>query len=291
MSLKLTIEDILRKTPDLPSMPAAAIAVMKESDSATASAHSISEHLMRDQALTVRVLRLANSAYYGLARQVMSSQEAVVVLGTRTIRHLCLVASSYPWLSRALPGYELGPEQLFKHSLAVAVGSQAIADQTDKMQRDDAFTAGLLHNIGKVAMSVWLENKIQAMQLLAERDCLAFDEVEKKVFGHDHAEIGAHLSESWNLPKVMVQAIRYHHNPAACENVNPITDAVHIADFMAMSLGYGLGGDGLQYDFQEASLHRLGLSVDSLEEFAGTIIEGYDKHQKLFESVAETKAA
>lgn len=285
----LTIEEILKKTSDLPSMPAAALAVMREVDSSTSSAHSISAHLMHDQALTMRVLRLANSAFYGLSRQVMSAQEAVVVLGTRTIRHLCLVASTYPWLSRPLAGYELGPEQLFNHSLAVAVGSQLIAEQTGRVQRDDAFTAGLLHNIGKVAMSVWLENKIQAMQLLAERDGLSFDEVERKVFGFDHAEIGAALSDNWNLPKSLIQAIRYHHAPEKCETTAPMVDAVHIADFMAMSLGYGIGGDGLQYDFNEEALRRLGLSVDTLEEFAGRVIELYDQHQTMFAS--EAKAA
>lgn len=279
----LSIDEILSKTPDLPSMPAAALAVMREADSSTSSAHTISGHLMQDQALTMRVLRLANSAYYGLSRQVMSAPEAVVVLGTRTIRHLCLVASTYPWMSKPLKGYELGPEELFNHSLAVAVGTQVIADQTGKLHRDEAFTAGLLHNIGKVAMSVWLENKVQAMQLLGERDGLAFDEVERKVFGHDHAEIGAVLSDSWNLPKSMVQAIRHHHHPEASEKPSTLLDAVHVADFMAMSLGYGLGGDGLQYEFDDLTLRRLGLSLDSVEEFAAMVIEGFDKNKLMFE--------
>lgn len=286
MSL-LTIEDILKKTTDLPSIPAAALAVMREADSQTSSAHSISQHLMQDQALTMRVLRLANSAFYGLARQVMSSQEAVVVLGTRTIRHLCLVASTYPWLSRPLKGYELGPEALFNHSLAVAIGAQVIADQTGKLNRDEAFTAGLLHNIGKVAMSVWLENKIQAMQLLGERDGLSFDEVERKIFGHDHAEIGSALSERWNLPKPLVTAIKCHHHPEEVESPSSLIDAIHVADFMAMSLGYGLGGDGLQYEFYDTSLGRLGISLDTVEEFAGMVIEGYDKHQLMFEKPAK----
>ena len=121
MNQQLSIEDLMKKTTDLPSLPAATFAVMREADSPTSSAHTIASHLMEDQALTMRVLRLANSAFYGLSRQIMSAEEAVVVLGSRTIRHLCLVASTYPWMSKPLKGYELGPEQLFSHALAVAV--------------------------------------------------------------------------------------------------------------------------------------------------------------------------
>lgn len=282
-----TIEEILKNTTDLPSLPAAALMVMKEADSPTSSAHTIAEYLVQDQALTARVLRLSNSAFYGLSRQVTSAQESVVVLGTRTVRNLCLVAATYPWLSKPLAGYSLGPEALFSHAMAVAVGCQQIADVTGKIRREDAFTAGLLHNIGKVALSVFLENKTQGLQVILDRTNQTYDEVERMVFGVDHAEVGAVLAESWNLPKSLVQAIRYHHHPDQANPSNPMVDAVHVGDFMAMSMGYGLGGDGLQYEFQDSSLERLGLDVAALEELAGNVVELYDRYQMLFQEGAK----
>src|SRR5690242_15728442 len=98
MSTTITIEEIVKKTPDLPSMPAAAIKVMRETESTTSSASSIAHILAQDQALSARVLRLANSAYYGLSRKVANLQESVIVLGMRCVRNLCLVASTYPWM-------------------------------------------------------------------------------------------------------------------------------------------------------------------------------------------------
>lgn len=285
-----SLEEILQRTTDLPSIPAAALAVLREAESSSSSAHTIAAKLAADQGLAVRVLRLANSAFYGLPRQVMSVQEAVVVLGTRTIRHLCLVAATYPWLSKPLPGYELGPEQLFIHALAVATGSELIADQTSKIQRDDAFTVGLLHNLGKVALSAWLENKLQGVQTIAEYEKLAFDQAERRIFGYDHAEIGAALADRWNLPKTLVLAIRYHHKPQDNGAPRPLVDAIHVGDFLAMSLGFGVGGDGLQYEFDVTSLDRLGLTSRDLDDLANRLLDAVEHRKQMFQQNIATAA-
>jgi HD-like signal output (HDOD) protein len=279
----ITIQDILQKTTDLPSMPAAAMAVMREAESSTSSAQSIARHLRQDQALSARVLRLANSSYYGLARQVSEVGEAVVVLGTRTVRHLCLVAASYPWLQRELKGYELAPAELWRHSFATAVASGVIATQSGKGDRDVCFTAGLLHNIGKVALSVWLEGKTTTLQLLAERADMSFDEVERRVLGFDHAQVGEAMCERWNLPRLLTQAIRWHHEPNLCDPTSYTVDVVHLADYLATTMGYGLGADGLRYRVYQDCFDRLGLQSDSLDEIIVEFLETYNREEKVFE--------
>jgi HD-like signal output (HDOD) protein len=278
----LTLQDIVQKTSDLPTMPAAALAVMREAESATGTALTVAGHLSQDQALTTRVLRLANSAYYGLQRQVMDLQEAVVVLGMRSVKNLAMVAATYPWLSKPLKGYALGPREMWTHSFGVAVGAQTVAKKARLPEVDAMFTAGLVHNMGKVALSIWLENKIPAMLALANRDNLTFDQVERKLLGYDHAEVGAFMAEQWNLPKPLIQAIRYHHEPNACPEPNNIVDCVHIGDFLTMSMGFGLGGDGLRYDFHEQALERIGLKAEFLEEMACGFVEAVEEYEKLF---------
>lgn len=278
----LTLEDIVQKTPDLPTIPAAAIAVMRETESATGTATSVAHHLAQDQALTARVLRLANSAYYGLQRQVMDLQEAVVVLGMRSVRNLAMVAATYPWLSKPLKGYGLGPKEMWTHSFGTAVGAQLVAKRARLQELDTMFTAGLVHNMGKVALSIWLENKIPAMLALASRDNLTFDQVERKLLGYDHAEVGAYMADQWNLPRPLTQAIRYHHQPAECPDDNPIVDCVHIGDFLTMSMGFGLGGDGLRYDFHEETLKRIGLDASVFDELACSFVDTVDEYEKLF---------
>jgi putative nucleotidyltransferase with HDIG domain len=279
-----TLEEMVEKTSDLPSIPAATLAVMREAESPTGSAHSVARCLMQDQALTTRVLRLANSAFYGLSRQVVEIPEAVVVLGMRTIRNLCLLASTYPWMNKPLAGYDLPAGALWAHSFGVGVGAQLVAQRTGQQRADLAFTAGLLHNIGKVVINLWIDRKLAHLHALALEENLTFDEAERRVLGYDHAEVGAHLAEQWNLPKILVEAIRFHHAPNAADN--RLVDSVHVADLLVTSLGIGTGGDGLRYEFAEESLERLGLTPADLDVLACELATAYDKHEKLFEEPA-----
>ncbi len=279
----LTIEQIVAKTADLPTIPAAALAVMRETNSAESCARTVAAHIKKDQALTARVLRLANSAFYGLSRRVVDVNDAVVMLGMKAVHNLAMVASTYPWLSRPLSGYGLGPKEMWTHSFAVATGAELIAKRSGRVDPSIAFTAGLLHNVGKVALSVLLENRVKAFIALAIRDNLTFDEVERKILGFDHCEVGGYLGELWNLPDDIVAAIRWHHHPNEAESPNLIVDAVHMGDFMTMSMGFGLGADGLRYDFCEDTMVRLGIRADELDEVLGAFIEAYEEYEKLFE--------
>ena len=282
MSDSITLEEIVAKTPDLPSFPAAAMRVMKEAESSTSNASSIALILAQDQALSARVLRLANSAYYGLTRKVSNLQEAVVVLGTRCVRNLCMVAATYPWMSRSLDGYCLGPRDLWTHSFGTALGAQLFARLSKKCNEDQAFTAGLLHDIGKVALSVWLENKTSAVAQYAHLAETTFDAAERKILGFDHCQVGEHLANVWNLPEEMVDAARWHHDPNGLEATPPIVDCVHLGLHLTLTLGLGLGGDGMQYHFCEESYSRLGIDPNEIDHIMDTFLNGYEEYEKLF---------
>lgn len=285
MSSPLSLQDIVKRSNDLPTMPAAALAAMREADNPAGTARTVAEHVSHDQALSARVLRLSNSAYYGLTKQVTDLQEAVVVLGMRSVRNLAVVAASYPWMVKPLKGYMLEPIAMWKHSFGVAVGAQLVAKQYKVGDPDLAFTAGLLHNIGKVAMSVWLDNKVTAMLKLAMKDNLTFDEVERKLLGYDHTEVGAYLAEMWNLPDSLIRPIRFHHNPDALSPTDPIVDCVHVADVLSMMMGYGIGGDGLHYNLSQGACERLGLSETDIESLSADFVASYELHEKMIEEM------
>lgn len=286
--MTVTLDDILAKTTDLPSMPAAALGAIRESENPHATSQSIAAHILNDSALSSRILRLANSSFYGLSRNVGSISEAVTILGTKTVRNLCLIASTYPWLNKPYDGYELGPKALWRHSLAVATGSQLVADHCGITRGDSVFTAGLLHDLGKTVLSVWIEKKIQAMQLLAERDGVTFDEVERRVLGYDHCQVGAHLAERWNLPIGLVDVIRFHHQPSECPRRTPLLDCVHLGDYLSMAMGVGLGGDGLRYSFDEQALSNLGLAPSELELLAFEFVNNLEAQEKKLEGMNES---
>lgn len=286
MSHTITIEQIVAKTTDLPTIPAAAIKVMRETQSSSSSAASVAKIIVTDQALSARVLRLANSAFYGLSRRIVDLPEAVVVLGMKSVKNLALVAGTYPWMQRPVTGYCLGPEQMWRHAFGTAVASQLIARVSGKASEDVAFTAGLLHDLGKVALSVWIENKMGAILLYAGREEISFDEAERRVLGYDHCQVGFHLATNWNLPEELCEAALYHHSPAQATHHKGIVDCVHVGDYICSAMGFGLGGDGMLYRFDESSLERLGISFDMVDAVTDEFVEKFEEYETLFTEMA-----
>lgn len=286
MSHTVSIEQIVQKTSDLPTIPAAAIKVMRETQSSKASAATVARILVTDQALSAKVLRLANSAFYGLSRKITDLGEAVVVLGMKSVKNLALVAGTYPWMQRPLTGYCLGPEEMWRHAFGTAVASQLVARATRKASEDVAFTAGLLHDLGKVALSVWLENKMGAILLYAGREGISYDEAERRVLGYDHCQVGYHLATNWNLPEEICACNLYHHKPSNATEFQELVDCVHVGDYICSSMGYGLGGDGLLYRFDEESLVRLNIKPEDIEALTDEFVSQYEEYESLFKELA-----
>jgi HD-like signal output (HDOD) protein len=278
----VTLDEIVARTPDLPSLPAAAMQVMREAESSTSSAASIAQAISRDQALSARVLRLANSAYYGLSRKVGSLPDAVVVLGMRCVRNLCLVAATFPWMTRPLKGYALGPRELWTLSFGTGLGAQALAKANGTVHADTALTAGLLHAIGKVALSVWLEDKVGVMAEFARRAHLTFDAAERTILGYDHCQVGGKLGEIWNLPADIVEAIRHHHAPTAAEPTPALVDCVHVAHWLMEKLELARGIDVGLYAFDEGALARLGIAEPELDRVEATVKSGFAEYAEIF---------
>lgn len=287
VSPNLTIENVVERTTDLPSMPDAALKVMRECDSPTGTAQNAASHLSRDQSLSAKILKLSNSSYYGLAGQVCDLQQAVIVLGMRSVRNLAVVASTYPWLSQPLKGYALAPGALWDHSIAVAIGAQMLAKHTRSACPETAFTSGLLHDIGKVVLNVWLENKLEITLKYALRNDLPFDAAERKVIGFDHQQVGAYLAQKWGLPDVFVKAMAYHHQAANAPDFKNVVDCVHLADYFTMSVGYGLGGDGMRYIVDPNSFERLGLQNRDIDPLLDRYVEGVASFKAMLESLEE----
>ncbi|MES1228082.1 MAG: HDOD domain-containing protein, partial [Armatimonadota bacterium] len=190
------------------------------------------------------------------------------------------------WMTRPVPGYALGPNEMWRHAFATAVGAQHIAGLSRRVKEDVAFTAGLLHDIGKVALSVWIENKIQAIAFYAQREKISFDEAERKVLGYDHTQVGEHLAKAWNLPDEICEVVRFHHHPEYAPASSDLVDCVHVGDFLAMSMGFGLGGDGMQYQLDEGAMDRLGIEFDDIDGITDSFVESFEKYETMFAEIA-----
>ena len=239
--------------------------------------------LASDQALAARVLKLANSAFYGASRRIGTVSEAVVILGLRTTRNLAMATSCEEMLEREVSGYAMQRGSLWRHSLACASAAQALAQRAHLRGTEEAFVAGLLHDIGKVILNTYQRAEfIQVLRRTLEGG-IPYSEAEREVFGFDHAEAGARLLERWNLPSSLVSAVRYP--PCAPERSRPVPRfpaLVHLADVICLTLGIGLGVDGLAYRLQPEALTALSLTEDDLEQVASQVCDTLSQAGSVF---------
>jgi putative nucleotidyltransferase with HDIG domain len=199
--------------------------------------------LSLDQTMTGTFLRMVNSAYYALPRRITSLDEAVGFLGYNTVRQTILSLSVGDLLSQPLPSYGMGRTQLWRHSVAVASGSDWIARERDIPSYSEAYVAGLLHDVGKLALDIMLGDQVLDRQILQEEadmetsdeeaddeESESWIETERRIAGYHHAQLSAVIVRSWNLTDRVVEAIASHHTPDEALIDQRLSSAVHIAN-------------------------------------------------------------
>jgi putative nucleotidyltransferase with HDIG domain len=218
----------------LPTLPLVASRLLESiADPESATSEEIGAVIALDPALTARTLKLANSDFYGFPRKVGTVDLAVVVLGPDTIRDLVLGAAVFQTLDptwKTLTG-------LWSHSLACGVAARALADRCRYRLESEAFAAGMLHDIGKVALRQTYPERFDAAVALVRDQGISMVAAERGVFGSDHAEVGGWLAERWGLPGDLVEAIACHHRPEQARLNPELTSLVHIADWLAGRTG------------------------------------------------------
>lgn len=267
------LDVLLRQVRDLPALPAAVTRVMQLTDDPRAGTADVARALASDQALAARVLKLANSAFYGASRRISTVSEAVVTLGMRTTRNLVMATSCQEMLESDVSGYALPRGALWRHSLACASAAQALAGRARYRATEEAFVAGLLHDIGKVVLNTYRRDEFVRVLLRVSSGGVTFAEAEREILGFDHAEAGARLLERWNLPPSLVIAVRHHHTPLNAPSPALLPCLIHVADAVCLTLGIGLGLDGLAYTLHPEALASLGLTDADFEQVAGQICD------------------
>lgn len=277
------IDEIVEQVSSLPHLPNTILRLVKVVSDPSSTLTQIVETIRYDQVITADVLRLCNSAYFGLSRTVESLDDAVRMLGTVKILQLVMAAHSRAILSRAQEGYGLPAGALWQHSVGVALGAQLLARPMGLAQAGLLFTAGLLHDMGKVALNEYVAREYAEIVRRVSTEHISFCEVEAEVLGFTHPEIGARLADVWCLPEAITRCIRYHHDPEACPEPDPRVDAVHLADSVCLLMGVGGGDDGLAYRPSPAAMARYALSQTDLDLLGADMIAELQSVQTLFE--------
>ncbi|NLK73519.1 MAG: HDOD domain-containing protein [Clostridiales bacterium] len=268
----ISLEELVRKVDDIPVFPHTVTKIINLTDNPDSSIDDIEKEILMDSSLTARVLRMANSAYYGVQRKISTVSDAVILLGFQAVKSMVLSATVSKIMAKELPGYGFQRDALWKQSLAAAICARLIARKARYSKPDQAYIAGLLRDIGKVILDYYLTEQYKSIIEMVDSQNISFVEAEEKILGYNHGEIGAKIAEKWNLPQELVEAIAHHHDPEA-EVINPKLVAItHVADAIVMMVGIHLGSDGLSYGFSSQAMEILGLDEFMLQDIMSELV-------------------
>ncbi|MBI5893003.1 MAG: HDOD domain-containing protein [Deltaproteobacteria bacterium] len=272
----VALDDIVARIGDLPAIPKVAERVMRMVDDPHTTAHQLQKVLDTDVAIAARILKIANSAFYGYRGRIQSTSQAVMVLGFKTLKSIVLAASMKAIYKR----FGLTEQKLWEHSVGVSIGSRIIAQETKYHDPDEAFLVGLMHDVGKVVMNNCDPMKFSLVIQMVYNKNVAASVAEKEIFGFTHKEVGSLVVKKWKLSETIGNVIYYHDNPKAI-GVDPyllkLASVVYLADRMCLKLGIGYRAPKPEVDIAgDDVLSILGLSserADILFEMTKTFYE------------------
>ena len=267
-------DNIRLKVSSFPSMPQAAVklrSLLKEEDVAPSD---IANVLRQDPGLSANILRLANSAHFGLSSKVGSLKQAVMLLGLKRFEQIAISAYMNETMDEAVEGYDLSPGELWLHSIAVATTAEALGKFLKIDDTNDVFTPALLHDMGKLILGKFVkEDSKQIESIVGKGETLV--RAEHMVLGTDHAEIGALILENWSFPSDIVDAVRWHHDPEyisatykRLKNPTMQSDIVYLSNLIFQSRGDIDSADTKLIKPPSEVLKRLKINLDQYKAIA-----------------------
>lgn len=268
---RLEVRDFLKKVEKLPTLPGIAMQIIQMANDPRRSADDLSKIILSDVALSAKVLKMVNSAYYGIRNKVGSVKQAIVILGFNTIKSLALSTAIMDKFATTgtIEGFSRG--EFWKHSLGVAITNRILARRLvrQKDMEENYFMAGLLHDIGKIILDQYFHEDFLRVLGHMRGTGLSFYRAEIEVNGLTHTEIGGMLATQWQLPDELISAIRFHHSPENRPEHQSIIAATHFSNILCKTKGFGSGGDNDISGLVESVVAGLGLAEGDVAQIVG----------------------
>ncbi|MDR2368478.1 MAG: HDOD domain-containing protein [Deltaproteobacteria bacterium] len=249
---RVSVKKEVRKIKNLPTVPGIVAKISRMVENPETSAAEVGRLISQDQVLSAKVLRMANSAFFGMSRKISSISQALVILGFEVVKGLVLTSSVFDMIQKSMTG-------LWEHSIGCAAASGAVATLLGREDAEEILVAGLLHDLGKVVLALNLPDEMRLILNKVASGDILFYEAENQLLDFDHSELGQWLAEHWNLPESLAEPMRLHHRPEKAVIKPECTAIVHIADIIVRAKGFGNGGDILVPPISMAAWEMLGL--------------------------------
>ena len=260
----IDIETIQKDISGLPPFRHTVLKARQMINDSSVSAEQLTNVLKYDVGITTNILRCCNSPYYGLRQRVTNLQQAIVLLGYKELRHLLILSGSMKYFNGSQPGYESNYGELWQHSITTASLAEIIGNKVGDSD-NDLFVTGLMHDVGKLILSRYVENEYEQISEMVSSQEVPFHVAENAILGTNHAEVGGRLLSQWNFPETIVRATANHHEVKSDDN-SRVTWIIALADRLASIMGAGTLSDGLTYQDTGKIRDYFGFSPQEIDE-------------------------
>jgi len=273
------IDQIMAQVKAFPGMPATSAKLLTMLKDSETSAAQIEDILKYDPGLTANILKLTNSAYFGIPTKVRSVKQAIVLLGWKRLLQLVMTMCMSALMNKPIPGYDMPRGELWRHSIEVSTAAEALMKYKKIAEPKDVFTPALLHDLGKLVLGRFVKEEFDRIKSIVALG-VPFEIAENMALGTDHAEIGAQILSQWSFPRDVVNAVRFHHNPDAIHNANIQIDIVYLANLLCQKNEISDGSERQPVWHSPAFIKRLGIEPDELAFISGKVVQWIDKLSK-----------
>lgn len=280
---RISIEKKFSNVYQLPTLPEVYSRLRQVLANPKTSAQEVASIIEQDQALSIKVLKIVNSAFYGFPQRVSTISHATVILGFNEIRNIAFSASVINAFNQDGENALFDYSGFWEHALGVAVCARIIAKKIGTgfiKNPEEAFIAGLMHDVGKITQEQYMTKEYVPVLELAKQNKLSLREAEKEILGFDHQEVGEYLAENWNLPSILSVAIGYHHTPRAFPHEDPsfpMVCVIHIANTLVRALNIGWGGDRFVPNVDTVAWEFLKLTKSDIEKIMNDTVSAADE--------------
>jgi HD-like signal output (HDOD) protein len=278
------IAQIIRdKRTDLPTLPVMVENIMRTARDDDTSASDLAGFIDKDQVISNKVLKMANSAFYGLSKKVDSIARAITIIGFNEVMSLTIGMSVFSTLSQGQNNEALDMRKFWLHAIGCATAARKIAAEKGVRKPDQVFLSGLLHDIGKVVFAVYFKEEYRKVLKDAKESQTALNRKEKEHLGMDHASLGGLMMEAWNFPEILLLPSRYHHKSSSCPPIyQPEATMVELADYICHKAHIGISGNPVIPKSEKMSV-KLGLS----DQQVSALVKNMEQERPIIDQLLE----
>ncbi len=266
---------------NLPTLPTVFTKVTELINKPNVTARQIAEVIETDQAISMKLLKIVNSPFFGFSRKILTVQDAVVLLGFNATRNTVTSISIFNTMNTSSDEELFDMTEFWKHSIGTGMVARFLARKVH-IDPENAFVAGIIHDIGKIILQQYFKDELTKVIKVMKEKNKSFFEAELEVYRGTHCDLGCYLADKWNLPFPLVEVIDLHHTPGEASEDPKLVSVIHIANSVTKGLGLGFTGWSKEQELDPYAFARLDIVAADLEGWLDEIQDEIDGAEEVF---------